>query len=251
MREEAASAIGAKYAELTKADDSDRQRKIEEILAAWQTLGWNFLSLELVPAMEDAAREANAQAFAQIEAAQQIPSGPQMRMTANIAIKPAFDAVNQEAVDYAQERAAEMVGKRLVDGILINNANAVWRIDEPTREWLRRQITEAFEDGMSPAELAKAIKGNYAFSKARANTIARTEIGNINARTHAAAAKRMGANMKQSFLSADHDVDDFCDLAAEAGKVPIDHDYGGGLLWPLYHPNCWCAISFYWDKSVV
>lgn len=248
MREEAAEVLSRAYSETAKADDAER--RIAEILAAWRARGWDVLSLEMVPIMEQAASEANTNAFAQIEAIQNQPP-PSFRITANIAIKPAFNAVNQDAVDYARERAAEMVGKRLVDGTLIDNPYGAWRIDDPTRKWLRDLIERAFSEGMSPAQLAKEIQKNYAFSYKRAKTIAKTEIGNINAKTHAAAAVKMGANMKQSFLSFDHELSDFCDAAAEAGKVPIDFDYGGGMKWPLYHPRCWCSVSFYWDKSVV
>lgn len=188
-------------------------------------------------------------AFTDIDAAQPeyVPFQPQATITA--AIKPAFDAVNEQAAELAFYRGAEMVGKRLVNGLLIDNPDARWTITEPTREWLRQAIVAAFEDGLSPAQLGDLIRSDYAFSKARAELIAKTELGNLNVWSHAASAKAMGATHKASHLSGDHDIDDFCDLAEEAGDVPIDFDYGGGLLWPLYHPRCECAETFYWRKK--
>lgn len=214
---------------------------------------WNVLGVKMGETMAEAAKESTAAAFLQIEQVfKEIEAERPVfsaTMTARIAIKPAFDAVNEQAAAYALERGAEMVGKRLVNGVLIDNPNAQWTITEPTREWLRRLVNSAFEDGMSPADLAKEIQANQTFSKSRAQMIAHTEIGNINVATHAAAAIKAGATHKRSFLSANHDHDDFCDLAAEAGEVTIDHDYGFGLKWPLYHPRCCCSESFYWRKK--
>lgn len=188
-------------------------------------------------------------AFTDIDAAQPeyVPFQPQATITA--AIKPAFDAVNRDAADLATARAAEMVGKRIVAGVLIDNPDARWTITEPTREWLRQAITAAFEDGLSPAQLGDLIRSDYAFSKARAELIAKTEVGNLNMWSNFASAKAMGATHKRSSLSADHDHDDFCDDAEAAGEVPIDYDYGFGFKAPLYHPRCQCAMSFYWRKK--
>ena len=203
---------------------------------------WNILAVEMMPLMAEAGQASGEDALRKIENA---------KVTVNIELRGVFDQVNREAVDYANERAAEMVGKKMVNGILIENPNPRWTITDPTRNWLREQIEKAFEDGMSPAQLAKAIRGNYAFSKARAKMIAFTEVGNINVRTHAEASKKSGATHKRSFLSADHDHDDFCDDAEAAGEVPIDYDYGFGLKWPLYHPLCRCSESFYWRKAEI
>jgi hypothetical protein len=188
-------------------------------------------------------------AFTDIEAVQPefVPFQTEAQVTASI--RPAFDAVNREAAALAESRAAEMVGKRLVAGILIDNPDAKWTITEPTREWLRQAITAAFEDGLSPAQLGDRIRSDYAFSKARAELIAKTEVGNLNVWSHAASAMAMGATHKASFLSADHDQDDFCDEAEASGEVPIDYDYGFGLKWPLYHPRCECSETFYWRKK--
>lgn len=192
---------------------------------------WNSLAIDMVPLLQEAGEASAIAALKQID------------------ITGVFDAVNQDAVEYARERAGEMVGKRLVNGILIENPAAKWRIDDPTRQWIKEAVTAAFEEGMSPAELGKFLQDDYAFSKQRAKMIAFTEVGNINVRTHAVAAEKSGATHKRSQLSADHDQDDFCDAAAAAGEVEFDHDYGMGLKHPLYHPRCQCSMTFYVRKK--
>lgn len=210
---------------------------------------WNVLALDMIPVMTEASEASSESALAKIEG--ETISEFRETVTANIEVRGVFDQVNQDAAEFAERRAAEMVGRRLVNGILIENPDAKWRIDQPTRDWIREAVTDAFEEGASPAELAKTLKSSYAFSKSRAKMIAFTEVGNINVRTHAKAAETQGATHKRSQLSADHDQDDFCDDAAEQGEVPIDHVYGFGLKHPLYHPRCKCAMSFYFRTAAL
>lgn len=221
---------------MRKADDAGTQRKIDQVLAAYASQVWDILAIEMIEPMQDAGASVAETATAEVQ------------VSADVQIQGLFDVVNQDAVDYAHERAAEMVGKRLVNGILIENPAAKWRIDESTRQWVRDQIEAAFAEGMSPAELAKSIREDYAFSKSRAQTIAHAEVANINIRTRAKASIEGGAQFKRSRMSMLHDHDDFCDDAQAQGIVPIDHDYGLGILWPLYHLRCMCTITFYWNK---
>jgi hypothetical protein len=161
-----------------------------------------------------------------------------------------FNQINEEAANYAHNWAAEMVGKKWIDGKLVDNPDTKWAITDSTRDWLRDAIEKAFTEGASPAQLAKSIQASQTFSKSVAHMIAHTEIGNANIQSHARVARAGGATHKRSFHSADHDIDDVCSLAAAAGEVPIDLVYSGGLKWPLYHPNCRCSISFYVRKPV-
>lgn len=246
--EEATAQVTHAYAIIAgilKADDDDEKQKIEQIVAAYQTAYWKTLAIDMTPHFKESASASAFDALKSLHDPNDTIDGFQATISANIELRGVFEQVNQEAVDFAQDRAAEMVGMKNVDGVLIENPNAKWRIDEPTRNWIREAVTEAFEDGMSPAELGKRLRSDYAFSKARARMIAFTETGNINMRTHERTAREVGANYKRSFLSADHDFDDFCDAAEQAGEVPIDYDYGMGLTRPLYHPRCKCSMTFY------
>jgi len=227
---------------------SDEQRQaIEEIVAAYSFEHWEELIPEIQDVLQTTSRDVAMEAVRQIygDAALAEEGTP-----ASAAIRGLFDHVNTEAADYARGRAAELVGRRWMDGELIENPDAQWAITDATREWLRDAVTAAFEDGMSPAQLGKAIRGSQAFTKSRAQMIAHTEIGNVNMRTLESASVAAGATHKRSFLSADHDHDDICDEAAAVGEVPIDYVYPGGATRPLYHPRCQCSESYYIRKKV-
>ena len=73
-----------------------------------------------------------------------------------------IDALAEKAIQYAEDRAAELVTK----------------INETTREGLNDLIARAVEDNLSPAELADQITGDFGFSDQRADLIARTEMTN-------------------------------------------------------------------------
>jgi hypothetical protein len=227
---------------------SDEQRQqIEEILAAYSYEQWDELIPEIQAVLETSSRAVAVEAVRQIfgteaEAAVSVPQ--------SVAIRGYFDQVNQDASNFARDRSAELVGRKWVNGELIENPDAEWAITDSTRDWLREEITSAFEDGMSPAELGKAIRESPAFTKSRAKMIAHTEIGNANMETLESASVKAGATDKRSFLSADHDHDDICDAAAEAGEVEIDFVYEGGFTRPLYHPRCQCSESSYARKKV-
>jgi len=161
-----------------------------------------------------------------------------------------FMQVNQGAVEYAQNWAAEMVGKKWVDGKLVDNPDARWSITESTRGWLRDAIEKAFTVGATPALLAKSIQASVGFSQSVARMIAYTEIQTAAINSMVKGAHKAGATHKTSQASADHRGEDVCSMAAAAGEVPIDFVYPGGLKWPLYHPNCRCTISFFVRKPV-
>ena len=57
------------------------------------------------------------------------------------------DLLNERALKYAQDRAAELVGKKWVDGELVDNPKAEWSISENTREMLRADVSQAMEEG--------------------------------------------------------------------------------------------------------
>jgi len=87
-----------------------------------------------------------------------------------------FTTPPEAAVNYASERAAELVGmRRLQDGTLIENPAARWRIDSELREKINEIVTEGVSEGWSPQQLAEALKPQ--FGAWRAETIARTETG--------------------------------------------------------------------------
>jgi hypothetical protein len=157
------------------------------------------------------------------------------------AFKTFGEGMRVRAAEYATRRAAEMVGMRYEGSILVPNPNAKWRIDEATRDMLRADVEAAIKGGDSAQELARRIEDSHAFSKARAKTIARTEIAKSDSEGALIGWKSTGLVNGKSWLP-DSDPCDTCLGYAALGPVPLDHDYGNGVQAAPAHPNCECTM---------
>lgn len=154
------------------------------------------------------------------------------------------DQVNEDAVAFARERAAELVGMAYnADGDLVENPNAEWAITDSTRDMLRGDITTAIEEGTSTDDLADQLADSYAFSEARAETIARTEVAQADVEGNLQAYQDSGVvEGKEWILGSEHpDIGCECEDAADMGVVPLDNDFGG-IGDPPAHPNCECDV---------
>lgn len=138
---------------------------------------------------------------------------------------------HQFATDYSQDRTAELVGKRVLeDGTIIDNPNPEFSISESTRNMLRSDLVSSMEEGLTPAEIAKNLEGNYAFSESRSKMIARTETGF----SWNAGAIKMYSHSGVKLLYV-HDGDGDQDCIAANGQI-WTADYASGRM--LEHPNC-------------
>jgi len=144
----------------------------------------------------------------------------------------------KNAADYAERRAAEMVGRKLVGGELVDNEG--WSIPSATREMIRKAVTSAMEDGSSNQDLAKAVRESGAFSKARATNIARTETATADVQGQYAGWRASGVVAGKEWLASDGCCEDCAVLDGEI--VALDDDFTGGADCPL-HPNCECAVG--------
>ena len=86
-----------------------------------------------------------------------------------------LDNVPQAALEYAKNRAAELVGMKWVNDQLVENPNKTFAINETLRSEIRTAVTTAIENGQSPQELTSIL--SEVFDRPRAETIARTETG--------------------------------------------------------------------------
>lgn len=136
-----------------------------------------------------------------------------------------LDVVNEHARDYAARHAAE-----LVDGI-----------DKTTREILADLITHAVDDGWSAAELSDAIASGGAFSEARADMIARTELATAFTQGNIDSWSESGVVVGKQWVVAP-DACDECE-SMEGEVVGLDEDFSAGVSGPPLHPNCRCDIS--------
>jgi hypothetical protein len=161
-----------------------------------------------------------------------------------------FDLADKFALEYAQTRAAELVGKKWVDGVLVDNPNAKWAITETTREELRDLIGKAFAETWTPAELAQQIDSAWMFSAGRAEMIAETETSMALTAATVHTGTEAGATTKSVQMSNLHDVDDECDAAEQAGEVPIESTYPDGSLHVPLHPRCRCVELLHFAETI-
>lgn len=150
----------------------------------------------------------------------------------------------QNAEVWARHRAAEMVGRKYVDGVLVTNPNAHWAITESTRDLVRAQVNSAIANGSTVQELATALREGAAFSEERALMIARTEINAADSAGAMESYKECPEITGKRWVTAGDDaVSDIC-LENEAdGDIPIGDSFSSGDDSPPGHPNCRCVIS--------
>lgn len=220
----AAQAIEAR-ADIGKDAVSDTEDMLRRI-----RLDWDDIAEDLMPLLQQIAADGVTVAARQLSAE----------------IGLSLDQANERAIAWAKDRAAELVGKKWVDGELVNNPNAAWSIEESTRDLLRADVTRAMEEGLSNDALAAIIEENYAFSESRAEMIARTETaiadtqGNVEAYKE---AEKNGIVIYKEWLTADDDaVSEECAINGESEPIPMDEAFPSGAMWPPEHPNCRCAM---------
>ncbi|HZP34174.1 MAG TPA: phage portal protein [Candidatus Acidoferrales bacterium] len=214
------------YSEVAKASDEDAAERIVQDVS-FDT--WTALVPSIASDLEQIAQE----------------TAREVLITLGVDDSEVFDQVNQDALEFARARAAELVGRRIVGGELVDNPNAEWAITETTREELKQLVIEAFAEGLSPAALETKIENAATFSAARAEMIARTELSRAHIQGALSAAAASGVvTAKYSLLGSEHDMDDECDTNADAGELKLDEPFPSGDIAPPFHPNCVCAMEF-------
>jgi hypothetical protein len=150
------------------------------------------------------------------------------------------DMVNENARDWANNRAAEMVGKRWVNGVLVDNPNAKWVISDTTRDQIQTAVTQAFEGETPIDELQDRIRNLGAFSDTRAEMIARTEVANAEISSNWMAWEESGLVEEISWIASNGPgVCQLCITLEAESPYPI-------MTAPRpisdSHPNCRCVV---------
>jgi len=191
---------------LAKAADQGDTDLIDKILKKLKSKGIDATLEEVQKILTQAAQSGIEAAFTQID----------------FDAREIINQVNKLAVEWAENRAAELVTK----------------IQESTRDYLRADVTQAVEEGWSSKQLSKALEENFGFSESRSDTIARTEIGHADVEGNMMAYRASGVvEGKEWIKGSEHDGDDECDDNADAGVISLDEAFPSGDQNPLAHPN--------------
>lgn len=148
---------------------------------------------------------------------------------------------------YAEEHAADLVGRKLVAGQLIGNPNPEWAISEILRDDVRDAVSQAIAEGWSPQALEESIRGY--FGPARAEAISRTELGFAYGEGAAAVYHDAGVGYVMILDGAGCMPDGHDDAAPAPSGTPglvEDGAQADGQIWTveqyqqhlLGHPNC-------------
>lgn len=213
--QKAAKAALKKVKELNKATGKE-----DEIAnAAYSAIKWEDLVDNVVPDLSAALEVGASDGIKQLE------------------LKQDSEYVTKAATEYAQKRAAEMIGKKVVNGKLVDNPDAQYVISQTTRDDIRDIIVKAFKENTLD-ELEESIKLAGVFSNARARLIAKTEIAMAQIQGNLDVWKRSGLIDKVAIkLSDNHSTVDICDDLATAGPYDINKV-------PMIpsHPLCQCSL---------
>ncbi len=138
-----------------------------------------------------------------------------------------------DAVQWAESHAADLISKDGTGGELV----------DATRNMLRRTLAQAVKDKMTDRQIADALQRDYAFSRERAELIARTEVRNAVGHGRLAGAQRVGMQSKDWRVSDDEGPCPLCEANQAQGWIPIDKPFVSGAMAPLQHPRCFIGST--------
>lgn len=229
-----AKQIGPQLGKVAKGGTDDalaeeRAKRVQEILRSLNLSFWDELPNEVEKYLVIVAQDGAKEALLSLQAAAQEVD------------KDTFTLANAQAIEWAKDRAAELVGMKRVNGEFVPNPNAQWQIDTDTREDIKDLVGQALEEGWSNDTLASALQEDAAFSDARAENIARTETARADVQGSLVGYKNSGVVDRKQWLTAP----DCCDLCQELDGeiVGLEEQFpkGGGDGAPL-HPQCRCDV---------
>lgn len=160
-----------------------------------------------------------------------------------LAVEPSMSIVQQvhkKAVKFAQERAAEMVGRKWFGNVLVDNPDAEYAITDATREFIRQAVEQALQEGWSTDQLAAKLM-ERAFSPERATKIARTEMISANVSGNLIAWEESQVVVGKAWILGENPCD-ICKTNAEQGFIPLKQTFKSGDQGPAAHPFCECDL---------
>lgn len=217
------------HAALFKSDTPDPDKLVEQV----ELDGWDaMIDVVVTPAIEAAFIAAGLWAIKQLvnkgttpEAIAAIAEAVNAEPTTAATINVMTNMVNDAAVAYAKEQAAQLVTQ----------------ISDSTRAMIRQTVAQALTEGKGSFELATMLEESRAFDAVRSDLIASYELGQAAVSGNMAAWKASGVVKKKQWITADDEiVSDECTANAEQGPIPMDDNFQSGHMHPLAHPHCRC-----------
>lgn len=145
---------------------------------------------------------------------------------------------------FAKDRSAEMVGRKFVDGKLVENPNAKWVITDTTRNNINKLIQDVASGKLKATDLRQAIIDSEAFSKERAEKIARSELVNADGYTALMAmyeSRAMGLDVVKGWDSTTESCPVCLGNTAD-GYIALEEEFSSGHQHPTAHPDCECSL---------
>lgn len=171
---------------------------------------------------------------ARLEVARLVAHDPSVQDEAAHAGFGSLDHQDPNAIAWAEEHVADMLGKDGQGG----------KLADSTREMIRQAIATALESHDSDAAITEMLARAYAFSPERAELIARTEVRDALGNGALIGAKAVGMQEKRWLLSNDENKCALCIANAEQGWIPIGQAFVSGAQAPTQHPRCQCDAAY-------
>ncbi len=175
--------------------------------------------------------------------------GMQGALSLDMSDSPLVADCNKAASEYARNRAAEMVGKRVLpDGSLVDNPDAKWAITDTTRDDLNSILVKALSEATDAEGLKASVKEALEkgeagiFSDARAELIARQEVSNAQMGSALDFWKRSGVVKKIGWDATGANPCENC-LLNDGEEVELGQPFPSGARSTLdSHVRCSCSI---------
>lgn len=198
--------------------------------------------LSMLEALSDAERDSLVQQMQTILGSLAMDGADEAATQIGLAGSVALDLVNTQAVAWADNRAAEMVGMKWVGEELVPNPNAEWVITTMQREVTARLITQALKDGVNTDDLADQLAEEAAFSDSRADMIARTETAMADSAGNMSTYRTSGIVTGKEWVTGGEVDCDECNENADAGVIGLNDEFPSGDDTAPAHPNCRCDV---------
>jgi hypothetical protein len=145
-----------------------------------------------------------------------------------------------------KQHVADLVGKKVVNGILVDNPRSDYAISNKTRDDIRQSIATSISLGEDKAAAVERLRSTIN-NKKRATLIAETESVNAYQKGVLYYGDSTGAVGKE--WQNVHALD-ICGENTRAGMIGIDEQFPSGHLAPTAHPRCRCGLRLVYPEEL-